>query len=47
MNLASDTFFAHVGDFMEYRETVYEISANTSAALPSMDRRDKSVLEQR
>jgi integrase/recombinase XerC/integrase/recombinase XerD len=30
MNLAADTFFAHVDNFMEYRETVYEISANTS-----------------
>lgn len=30
MNLAADAFFAHVGNFMEYRETVYEISENTS-----------------
>ena len=29
MNVAADTFFAHVEDFMEYRRTVYEVSDQT------------------
>ena len=29
MNVATETFFAHVEDFMDYRKTVYEVSEQT------------------